>query len=158
MKIFLIILSFLIITALILLFALAHQAQDKQAQGLNNGRLSPCSTTPNCICSENIDDVDHYIAPLSYTEYSNTELRYLLVEIIQSMGGVLSKVDEIYLSATFTSSIFHFVDDLEIRIDETKHLIHIRSASRVGHSDLGMNKKRVELLKQLYKEKIGEHD
>jgi len=133
-------------------------SQNKQAQGLNSGRLSPCSTTPNCICSENSDDIDHYIAPLSYTEYSNIELRYLLVEIIQSMGGSLSQANESYISATFSSSIFRFVDDLEIRIDETQHLIHIRSASRVGHSDLDMNKKRVELLKQLYKEKIGEHD
>ena len=133
-------------------------SQNKQAQGLNNGRLLECSTSPNCICSENSDDLDHYIAPLSYTEYSNTELRYLLVDIIKSMGGALSQSDDTYISATFTSSIFHFVDDVEIRIDETQQLIHIRSASRVGHSDLGINKKRVELLKQLFKEKLGEHD
>ena len=67
------------------------------------------------------------------------------------MGGSIQVENENYFAATFTSTIFGFVDNLEIRIDTNKNVIHIRSASRVGRSDLGVNKKRIERLKLLYK-------
>ena len=55
-----------------------------------------------------------------------------------------------YLAATFTSSLFRFVDDLELRIDTGQKTIHLRSASRVGHGDGGVNRKRVEQLKNSF--------
>jgi len=61
-----------------------------------------------------------------------------------------------YLAATFSSAIFGFVDDLEVRIDSVQNTGHIRSASRVGHSDGGVNRKRIELLNQLYQKRILE--
>jgi uncharacterized protein (DUF1499 family) len=48
-----------------------------------------------------------------------------------------------------------FVDDLEIRIDSTQKVIHIRSASRVGYSDMGVNRKRTELLKKLFNNEVS---
>ena len=71
------------------------------------------------------------------------------------MGGSIQAEKTDYLAATFTSSIFRFVDDLEIRIDTGQEMIHLRSASRVGHSDGGVNRKRVELLKNSFPLKTG---
>ena len=70
------------------------------------------------------------------------------------MGGSLQAEADNYLAFTFTSSIFRFVDDLEIRIDTDQDMIHMRSASRVGRSDRGVNKKRIEQLKKLIHSKI----
>ncbi len=66
---------------------------------------------------------------------------------LQDMGGVIRQEQENYLAATFSSNIFGFVDDLEIRVNPEEQLMHVRSGSRVGDSDLGVNRKRVELLR-----------
>ena len=71
------------------------------------------------------------------------------------MGGRIEAESDHYLAATFSSAIFGFVDDLEIRVDSSERVIHIRSASRVGHSDMGVNRKRTELLRKLYLEKVS---
>jgi len=73
--------------------------------------------------------------------------------IIGEMGGSVQLEKADYLAATFTSSLFRFVDDLELRIDTVQKTIHLRSASRVGHSDLGVNRKRVERLKNAFHSK-----
>ena len=70
--------------------------------------------------------------------------------IVSGMGGSIQAEKTDYLAATFSSSIFGFVDDLEIRIDTEQNIIHLRSASRVGRGDGGVNRKRVERLKQLF--------
>ena len=69
------------------------------------------------------------------------------------MGGSIQAEETDYLAATFTSSVFRFVDDLELRIDADQKTIHLRSASRVGHGDGGANRKRVELLKNSFQSK-----
>jgi len=71
------------------------------------------------------------------------------------MGGSIQAENDNYLAATFTPSIFRFVDDLEIRFDADRKMIHMRSASRVGYSDRGINKKRIERVKILDKMKIS---
>jgi len=73
-----------------------------------------------------------------------------LKDVIQRMGGEIVDDQDAYLAATFSSGLFGFVDDLEIRVDRPAGLIHVRSASRVGHGDAGVNRKRVERLRSLY--------
>jgi uncharacterized protein (DUF1499 family) len=72
------------------------------------------------------------------------------------MGGSFQAESDNYLASTFSSAIFGFVDDLEIRLDSTQNLIHIRSSSRVGYSDAGINRKRAGLFKALYNKKVSE--
>ena len=72
---------------------------------------------------------------------------FLLGYRSHDMGGRIRAEETGYLAGTFTSSIFRFVDDLEVRIDSDRNTVHLRSASRVGRSDLGANRKRVERLK-----------
>jgi len=68
------------------------------------------------------------------------------------MQGSVRVESDTYIAAIFTSPLFGFVDDFEIRLDMAQKVIHIRSASRVGYSDGGANKKRTELFKRLYAE------
>lgn len=156
MKIALITVFILIVFSLALLFILGKYSQKGQAPGLVIGSLSRCSEKPNCVCSEYIDDVVHYIEPI--TNIQNIEMDNMLkvVSTIKNMNGVLQSANDNYIAVTFTSSIFGFVDDFEIRTDPNQGIMHFRSASRVGHGDGGVNRKRVELFKKLYRKEIKE--
>ena len=152
MKTTFIILFFLFSVFIIYFFILGFNSKSKDAPGLIEGHLSKCPNTPNCVCTENKDHTGHYIAPITISQNTPPTFDSLrtLKEIVKNMGGSITVEKENYFAAAFTSAIFGFIDDLEIRIDANKNIIHIRSASRVGKSDLGVNKKRIELLKQLY--------
>ena len=52
-----------------------------------------------------------------------------------------------YLYAEYSSALFGFVDDVEFYFPPETHIIHVRSASRLGHSDLGVNRKRIEAIR-----------
>ena len=160
MKTILIIVSLLIITAIILFFILGMMSKSGSAPGLVEGSLSQCSNKSNCFSTEKKDDAAHYITPIKIPQNINIELDslHILKDTIRDMGGSIEDESEDYFASTFSSGIFGFVDDFEIRIDPAKKIIHIRSASRVGHSDMGVNKKRIELLKQLYKKNILSSD
>jgi uncharacterized protein (DUF1499 family) len=66
---------------------------------------------------------------------------------ISEMGGKIVREDDCYLWATFSTRLFRFIDDLELRLDEENGVIHVRSSSRVGYSDIGANRRRVEELR-----------
>ncbi len=154
MKISIIILLILIVALIAVLFSFQKTTKTAVAPQLINGILSNCPDKPNCVCSEYKDDFSHHIDPIGITEDSAVDNLILLKNSITEMGGEIQIEKPDYLAATFTSSVFRFVDDLEIRIDSADGFIHFRSASRVGYSDLGANKKRVELLKESFKAKL----
>ena len=151
MKIVLIIVTVLALAILIGLFVLGLMSQSGEANGLVAGKLTKCPDKPNCICTEFDADVAHYAAPVVFSQTPTSEVVLRLKSIVQQMGGNIQIEDSNYLAATFTSSVFRFVDDLEIRIDADLKTIHLRSASRVGHSDRGVNRKRIEQFKALYR-------
>ncbi|KPK36424.1 MAG: hypothetical protein AMK70_02310 [Nitrospira bacterium SG8_35_1] len=156
MKVTIIILSLLVGSTIALLFILGKYSQKGQSPGLVNGSLSRCPDKPNCVCSEYMDDANHYIAPVTIPK--NIEIHDMprLVATIKDMGGIFQHGKDNYIAATFSSSIFGFVDDLEIRIDTNQRVMHFRSASRVGYGDGGVNRKRVELFKKLYRKQREE--
>ena len=118
--------------------------------------LEPCPDKPNCVCSEYIDDTEHYIDPLALsTEKLPRAVEYIKISI-ESLGGEIQTEKNDYLAATFSSSFFGFIDDVEFRIDTENKLIHIRSAARLGHSDFGVNKKRVRTLKTILRQQLGQ--
>jgi len=132
--------------AVVMFIAKAIQSQKLPDHlGLQQGVLLPCPASPNCVCSESHSQPDkqHAIAPIAADP---GQWRALKDRII-ALGGVIQQDDGHYLHATFSTAIFHYVDDLELRLDQTQHLIHIRSASRVGHSDFGVNRKRVQVIR-----------
>lgn len=150
MKIVLIVLAFLTLAGIVAFFVLGFMSQSGEARGIVEARLTKCPDKPNCICTEFESDVSHYIEPIVFTQANTSEVLAKLKNNILDMGGSIEAENGNYLAATFTSSLFKFVDDLEVRIDMDQKLIHIRSASRVGYSDRGINLKRIEQLKKLY--------
>jgi len=150
MKIVIIIIVSLIIVAILLLFVLGQMSQSGEANGLVDAKLTKCPDKPNCICTEFEADAIHYIDPIIFTQTNDAEVLSRLKNSVREMGGSIQAETGNYLTATFSSSIFRFVDDLEIRIDTDQNMIHMRSASRVGRSDRGVNKKRIEQLKKLF--------
>lgn len=150
------IVSIAIIVAIIILFIiLGSISKSGKPAGLVDGALMKCPPKPNCVCSEQKDDTDHYIDPIIISGGRVDETFKILKETIRELGGVIHTETATYLSATFSSAIFGFVDDLEIRIDAEQNITHIRSASRVGYGDLGVNKKRIELIRDLFNKKMN---
>jgi uncharacterized protein (DUF1499 family) len=154
MKIVIIIIVTLIVGAILVLFVLGQMSQSGEANGLFETKLTKCPDKPNCICTEFEADATHYIDPIVFTQSNDLGFLSRLKNSIREMGGSIQAEADNYLAFTFTSSIFKFVDDLEIRIDTDQKMIHVRSASRVGHSDRGVNKKRIEQFKKLFQSKI----
>ena len=115
--------------------------------GLVEGRLRPCPSSPNCVCSQD-ETAGHHIEPLRFSD-SPSEAWDRLHAFLgkQPRTRVVSR-DDRYLHAEFTTLLLRFVDDVEFLLDEDRSVIHIRSASRVGHSDLGANRKRIEAIRQ----------
>ena len=113
--------------------------------GVRAGKLSPCPDSPNCVGSQDADDA-HAVAPLKFTG-ALADARTALKQIVIGMPRTkLVAEEERYLRFECRSAVFRFVDDLEFCFDESERVIHVRSASRVGHSDLGVNRRRVEAI------------
>ena len=112
-------------------------------------RLSPCPKSPNCVSSLS-EDESHYVAPLAY-ETTLEEAREKLISVINSMKRSEMVTAEVnYIHATFKSALFGFVDDVEFLFDDQRKVIDVRSASRTGYSDLGVNRKRVEEIRKKF--------
>ncbi|MCW8904317.1 DUF1499 domain-containing protein [Sedimenticola sp.] len=147
MKAAVIIMLGITVAVIMLFFILGMVSRSGEPPGLVGGMLSRCPDRPNCVCSEYAEDTAHHILPVSIPPDNQQDILPLLKSIIGEMGGTVLFEREGYLAATFNSVVFRFVDDLEIRIDTTRQLIHIRSGSRVGYSDGGVNTKRTEQLR-----------
>lgn len=118
--------------------------------GLIDNRLRPCPSSPNCVCSE--DNNKSAIKPVVFNMEPETAWTQA-GESIRQIGGEINKRTDTYLHATFTSKIFGFVDDMELRMDMENKIIHLRSASRIGYFDFGVNRKRVDAFKKQFHNK-----
>ncbi len=156
MKTAFIIFSLVIVCSILLLFIVGIFSKSGKASGLVEGSLSKCPDTPNCVCSEQENDAKHAIAPIPLPQEITFDPLPIFKDVVREMGGTVQAESNNYLAAIFSSAIFGFVDDLEVRIDSAQQVVHIRSASRIGYGDLDVNRKRVELLKNLYSQKASE--
>jgi len=119
--------------------------------GVKEGVLAPCPSSPNCVSSQApVSDKVHYIAPIKYSG-TLADAKKRLVKVIESMkrARIVTARDD-YIYAEYTSALFRFVDDVEFYFDDAKKLIQVRSASRLGYGDLGVNRKRVEEIRRLF--------
>jgi uncharacterized protein (DUF1499 family) len=117
--------------------------------GATDGRLSSCPDSPNCVCSTDTSET-HQIAPLTFTD-SADQARERLLNILEAFPGCqIVQSEESYLRAEFRTHWLRFVDDVEFLIDPRQNVIQVRSASRIGYSDLGTNRRRVETIRQQF--------
>jgi uncharacterized protein (DUF1499 family) len=122
--------------------------------GINNGKLTPCPKTPNCVSSQAVGE-KQYIQPIRHAG-TQQEARDRLLQILDSSKRTkIVTAQENYIRAEFTSTLFRFVDDVEFYFPEEQAgetVIHIRSASRIGSYDLGANRKRIEWIRSRFYE------
>ncbi len=104
------------------------------------GRLADCPDSPNCVCSFE-ERESHYVEPLNA---SLAEIQRMLMSLPRAR---IVASDGNYLYAEFTSRVMGFVDDVEFLYDADAGITHVRSASRVGYSDMGVNRERVESIR-----------
>ena len=114
--------------------------------GVREGKLAPCPGTPNCVSSQAAAaDAGHYIAPIGAASAATWQA---LLELLKSEPRVRVVAGSPgYIHAEFTSRLMGYVDDVEFVLDEKAALIHLRSASRLGSSDFGVNRKRIEAIR-----------
>jgi len=117
--------------------------------GLVDGKLRPCPSSPNCVCSQE-SDPSHRVEPWPFSDEPEAARERLLAALKSLPRMELLSSEPRYLHATFTSAIFRWVDDVELLIDEEARLVHVRSASRSGWSDLGVNRRRARDLRATF--------
>lgn len=111
-----------------------------------NSPLADCPSSPNCVVSQN-GDAKHAIDPIPYSVDQNTAKATLLKVLDVTPRTEVVEETENYIHALSKSKIFHFIDDVEFYLPENEKVIHLRSASRVGESDLGVNRRRMEQIR-----------
>ena len=119
-----------------------------QNLGVTNQQLAPCPDTPNCVNSQaSTGDKEHYITPLAYEGDSQTA-KAQIIKILSVVPGteIVEQTDD-YIRAESKSRLMGFVDDLEFYFPPDQSVIEWRSASRLGESDLGVNRRRLEQIR-----------
>jgi len=119
--------------------------------GIKDGRLSACPASPNCVSSDAADDA-HAVAPFQLVAPPEQGWRAVRNAVDALPRTKIVTASDDYLHAECTSAVFGFVDDLELHLRPAEKLIAVRSASRLGYSDLGVNRKRVDGLRLLLRE------
>ena len=128
---------------------LSTSARRPDNLGVHDGKLAPCPTTPNCVSSQGDDDA-HRMAPILFDGDADEALARLEAVVGSLPRTAIVSVDGDYVHAESTSLLFRFVDDVEFLVDRGAKVIHFRSASRVGRSDFGVNRKRMEEIRNTF--------
>ncbi len=120
--------------------------------GVRDGMLAPCPDRPNCVSSQSADKA-HAIAPLTFKSTAGNAIADLKRIVGSMKKASIIQESLTYLHVEFESALFRFVDDVEFDLDDATKLIHIRSASRIGYSDLGVNRRRVEKIRKAWEQR-----
>ena len=119
--------------------------------GVRDGRLAPPNRSPNNVSSQAPkDDAEHYIAPLKFRG-GGAEALGILRKVVDGMDRTLVvRHEREYLYAEFRSKLMGYVDDVEFYLEESDGVIHVRSASRLGRRDFGVNRARIEAIRRRF--------
>ena len=116
--------------------------------GVKDGRLARPKSTPNCVSSQaDAADAEHYIAPIPFKGDVPAAMSAVRKAVEGMTDATVIRQDGGYLYAEYRTRLMRFVDDVEFFYDDKAGLIHVRSASRLGRRDFGVNRARVEALR-----------
>lgn len=116
--------------------------------GVKDGRLAPPKRSPNCVSSQaEVSDAEHTIAPIAFKGSALEAMAAVRKAVASMQAATVIRHEGNYLYAEFRTRIMRFVDDVEFVFDGQAGLIHVRSASRLGRRDFGVNRARVEALR-----------
>ncbi len=127
-------------------------AKPPAQKGERDGLLPPCPSSPNCVSSMG-GKPGRTVSPLDYGGSRAQAMDDLLAVLAAMDGASVRKQQQDYLWAEFASKVFGFIDDVEFYLPPDQSLIHVRSASRVGYYDFGVNARRVEKIRKLFNER-----
>lgn len=111
--------------------------------GVRGGKLAPLSKKPNCVSTQT-ENAAKRLAPVVYQRAIEKQMEKVIDAFSAMPGAMIKQQTEDYAYVVFTSKLMRFKDDVEVFLDDAQKLLHFRSASRVGYSDLGVNRKRYE--------------
>ena len=117
--------------------------------GAPGGKFAACPDRPNCVSSQ-AGGAEHAIAPLAIKGVPATAMARLADAIRAMPGATVVVMSSDYLHAEFASSLWGFVDDVEFAVAPAATTIAVRSASRRGYGDFGVNRKRVEAIRAAF--------
>jgi len=112
-------------------------------------KLAPCPDKPNCVSSLATEDKQK-IAPMSYDGNRATAHLRLLAALSKLKNTEIVEDSHPFLHVKITSTLWNFIDDVSFFFDDENKLIHMRSASRSGYYDFGVNRRRLENIRALY--------
>jgi uncharacterized protein (DUF1499 family) len=116
--------------------------------GLHGARLAACPSSPNCVSSD-AEDRAHFVAAFELSQPAADAWRAARAAVESLARTRVIEVSGDYLHAECSSALFGFVDDLELHLRASEGIIAVRSASRLGYGDMGVNRRRVEQLRAL---------
>jgi uncharacterized protein (DUF1499 family) len=121
--------------------------------GVQAGKLKPCPNKPNCVSSQSETSDSHYIAPIVFSgSASDAMARIKKIIAATERTQVINEAPN-YLYAEYKSKLMGYVDDVEFFADESAHVMHVRSASRLGYRDFNVNRERIEAIRQQFNAK-----
>jgi uncharacterized protein (DUF1499 family) len=124
--------------------------------GVTDGRLARPRSTPNCVSSQaDPADKEHYIAPIAFKGSALDAIAAARKAVEAMPRATVIRHEGNYLYAEFRSKVMGFVDDVEFTYDEKAGVLHVRSASRLGRRDFGVNRARVEQLRGIIERRIA---
>lgn len=136
-------------TVISLFIVLGGCVSETPILGVEQGKLTQCPSKPNCVNSQ-AGNSEHFIESINVNK-TQLETKNLLLKVISDRKNtVLKEVRDDYIKVEFLSKIFGFTDDVEFYfpvINSNTTIVHVRSASRVGYSDFGVNRKRIEAIR-----------
>ena len=139
----------LLILGLITCFMFIKNNMTPQNLGVNNGKLAEMPSSPNAVSSQAKTE-EKKVSPLAYVENKSKSKLKIENIINEYKSAKIVTNDENYIHVVFTTSAMKFKDDVEFYFDEENEVIHYRSASRIGYSDMGMNRARYDELVAKY--------
>lgn len=119
-------------------------------------QLTPCPNSPNCVSSQHVKQSQR-VSAIAFQGQSQQAMLTVKQVMLALPGTKLLVQTESYLQVQFKTQFLKFIDDVEVIVDASAHVIHIRSASRVGYWDFGANRKRVEQIRTLFYELDNTH-
>ena len=110
-----------------------------------------CPSAPKCVSSQ-ASDSSHYIEPFSFQDPPAEAMQRLKDAVLTLKRVTIIEEQPDYLHVEVRSLIFRFVDDVEFTLEPEQGLIQIRSSARVGYTDFGVNRRRVERIRQKFQQ------
>jgi uncharacterized protein (DUF1499 family) len=121
--------------------------------GVHEGKLSPVPTSPNAVSSQS-EDPDKKVEPIPFQGGLKESIEWIK-EGLRAYGSIeILEEEENYIHAVHTTGKMKYKDDIEFYFDDESALIQFRSASRIGYSDMGLNRQRYDRFRELLKERL----